>query len=120
METITGAVPVVPKSKANVPAPRRQVSADATPLPQSQKAGGVSEQQLAQAEAKRIERLRQAASTFVLGPPKSFTIYKDAAGQLITRFTNLSDGKVTYIPEPNLLGRLESRQGAAPSLSFRI
>jgi hypothetical protein len=33
---------------------------------------------------------------------QKFTIYKDAAGQYITRFTSLRDGSVTYIPEPEL------------------
>ncbi len=30
---------------------------------------------------------------------KSFTIFKNADGQYVTRYTSLRDGKVTYVPE---------------------
>ncbi len=36
----------------------------------------------------------------------TFTIFKDSSGQYITRFTNLRDGKVTYIPEQDILAFL--------------
>ncbi|HUP13386.1 MAG TPA: hypothetical protein VM187_14275, partial [Niastella sp.] len=44
---------------------------------------------------------QQISDTFVVSD-RTFTIFKDATGQYITRFTSLRDGKVTYIPEPNL------------------
>lgn len=34
-----------------------------------------------------------------------FTIYKDSTGQYVTRFTNLIDGKVTHVPEPEVISR---------------
>ena len=34
---------------------------------------------------------------------KSFTIFKDAGGQYVTRYTSLRDGKVTYVPELKLI-----------------
>lgn len=58
------------------------------------------------AEQARVDTVKRAAeqiaNNYVLGD-KTFAIFKDATGQYITRFTNLRDGKVTYIPEPNLL-----------------
>ena len=58
------------------------------------------------AEEKRYEAIRQAAqhiaNSYVVSD-KTFTIFKDVTGQYITRFTSLRDGRVTYIPEPQLL-----------------
>lgn len=57
------------------------------------------------AEQKRVEAVRRLsqdiANVYVVSDMK-FTIFKDASGQYITRFTSLRDGKVTYIPEPTL------------------
>lgn len=40
---------------------------------------------------------------------QTFTIFKDpATGEYITRFTSLRDGKVTYIPEQEILDYMES------------
>lgn len=56
------------------------------------------------AEAARLANLRQAARNAPqpLGS-QSFTMFKDATGQVITRFRDANSGKVVYIPEPNLL-----------------
>lgn len=53
-------------------------------------------QNLVQRAAERIRDLYPLGSTV-------FVIFKDSSGQLITRFTDLRSGKVTYIPEPNIL-----------------
>ena len=57
------------------------------------------------AEAKRVDAVRRAAqniaNTYVVSDT-TFSLFKDATGQYITRFTSLRDGKVTYIPEPSL------------------
>lgn len=70
----------------------------------------------AAAEHKRLEMVKQAAqdiaNVYVVSD-KQFTIFKDASGQYITRFRDLRDGKVTYIPEPELF-RLQRSE--APSL----
>jgi len=63
-------------------------------------------------EVQRLERLQQAAENvfkdvYAVSDTK-FSIFKDLTGQYITRFTNLRDGKVTYIPEPQLLKRSAS------------
>jgi len=57
------------------------------------------------AEAQRfqaVQRAAQAVSDIFVVSDRTFTIFKDVSGQYVTRFTSLRDGKVTYIPEPNL------------------
>ena len=58
-------------------------------------------------ENKRLEQLQKAAQTMFKDvyavSDTTFTIFKDATGQYITRFHSLRDGKVTYIPEPRML-----------------
>ena len=56
-------------------------------------------EQARQATVQRISQ--QIANDFILGD-QTFSLFKDSTGQYITRFTNLRDGKVTYIPEPTL------------------
>lgn len=46
----------------------------------------------------------------------TFTIYKDANGQYVTRFTSLRDGKVTYFPEQELLRFYEQQVGLEDKL----
>lgn len=75
-------------------------------------------------DQKRMDTIRNAlrqafASSYVVSD-KSFTIYKDMTGQYITRFTNLKDGTVTYVPEPEILRHL-SQKGQDPSfLTFSV
>jgi hypothetical protein len=56
-------------------------------------------------EQQRMQAVQHAAqnvaNVFVVSD-RTFTIFKDVSGQYVTRFTSLRDGKVTYIPEPNL------------------
>lgn len=71
-------------------------------------------------EAKRYERVARAAESFFKDvyavSDSRFTIYKDSTGQYITRYTSLRDGKVTYIPEPNMLQYMERAQAAREAL----
>lgn len=55
-------------------------------------------------EAARFEKLNEAARNVPqpLGT-MSFTMFKDVAGQVITRFFDKATGKAVYIPEPQLL-----------------
>lgn len=73
------------------------------------------------AEDKRLEQVQRAAeataNTYVVSDVR-FTIYKDNTGQYITRFTNLRDGKVTYIPEPDLIKHAKSAQTLKPLVSI--
>jgi hypothetical protein len=61
------------------------------------------------------DALRKAFSNSYVVSDRSFTIYKDMSGQYITRFTNLRDGTVTYVPEPEILQHI-AMQGIDPSV----
>ncbi len=78
------------------------------------------EQAIADSEKQRYEQVRRAAQAMATNAypvsDKTFTIYKDASGQFITRYTSLRDGKVTYVPEPKLLAMMESHPQAVVSL----
>lgn len=112
-------IPVVSKSQGQAPLPMKRVAAEPIKAPQPREASGV-DQQLAQAEAKRLARLRQAADTFAISDQR-FTIYKDTSGQYITRFTSLRDGKVTYLPEPSVLSFLNgASRGIDHSISLDV
>lgn len=73
------------------------------------------------AEQNRQDAVQQAAqqvaNVYVLGN-QTFSLFKDATGQYITRFTNLQDGKVTYIPEPTLFELSGNTAGAKPVLNI--
>lgn len=53
------------------------------------------------------EAAQNLTNTYVVSDVK-FTIFKDSSGQYITRFTNLRDGKVSYIPEYELLASVKT------------
>ena len=57
----------------------------------------------APARSEQVEHAASRFSDFFAVSATSFSIYKDSSGQFITRFTNLKDGSVTYIPEPQML-----------------
>lgn len=65
-------------------------------------------------DVQRLARVQQAAENLFKDvyavSDARFTIFKDSSGQYITRYTSLRDGKVTYIPEPNMLQYMESRR----------
>lgn len=66
-------------------------------------------------ENARLETIRAAAAVvakdvFVVSDVR-FTIFKDVAGQYITRFTSLRDGSVKYYPEVDLLDMTKSGGG---------
>lgn len=67
----------------------------------------------------RFEAMKQASQMFkdvyVVSDSK-FSIYKDFKGQFVTRFTNLRDGSVTYIPEMDMMQYLEQRGKARKAL----
>lgn len=64
---------------------------------------GAFDQQIAeQQRVQAVHRAAQSVSDIFVVSDRTFTIFKDVTGQYVTRFTSLRDGKVTYIPEPNL------------------
>ncbi len=87
--------PVVQKSQAETP-----VKVPATDKVEFR----ATDQQRMEAIRRAVE---QAKDLFAVSDT-SFTIFKDAAGQFVTRFTNLRDGSITYYPEPELVKRLDT------------
>lgn len=75
---------------------------------------------LAHAEMRREAAVRQAAQGFFKDvyavSDQTFTIYKDMSGQYITRYTSLRDGKVTYIPEPDMLAYMDRKRQAREAM----
>jgi hypothetical protein len=75
------------------------------PIPAPQAAAPVVLPQPAQPEvdASYDAAMKKAAvsfeSTYAVSDTK-FALYKDASGQLITRYVSLRDGSVTYLPAP--------------------
>lgn len=105
--------PIIPQggyiAPANPPAVQAQVA-----LPQQAVAVDSPEQvsaQVATAEQKQFAAVKQASQqsefNFPIGD-KSFTIFRDSSGQYVTRYTSLRDGKITYVPAPNLVGNRPS------------
>lgn len=91
------AMPAMPK----VSAPSVSVRADnATPAPVIKVGSGETLDQ------QRFEAVKRAsgniANATILGT-SSFALFKDSTGQYITRITDRNSGKVTYIPEPQLM-----------------
>lgn len=67
----------------------------------------------------RYENMKTASQLFkevYAVSDTKFSIYKDFSGQFVTRFTNLRDGSVTYIPEPDMMQYLEHRGKARKAL----
>lgn len=93
------AVPLVAAKPADIPKLGVPVS---QPAPKELKADAPIS--LKSAEQQRFKAVSDIANVYVLGD-RRFTIFKDITGQYITRFTSLKDGKVTYVPEPELLKR---------------
>lgn len=104
-----GAVPSLPVAKkADLPVIRSTSEAGVPQAPEPDIAGDND------IETRRYERVAQAADNLFKDvyavSDARFTIFKDSSGQYITRYTSLRDGKVTYIPEPNMLQYMESRR----------
>lgn len=73
-----------------------------------------------QSEQTRFDNMMAASQTmmsdiFVVSDTK-FTIFKDSSGQLVTRFTSLRDGKISYYPEPEMLAYWESKGASQKAL----
>lgn len=77
-----------------------------------------------QLDQKKLDTLRDNlrktfANSYVVSD-RSFSIYKDISGQYITRFTNLRDGTVTYVPEPEILRYLGSNGNETGFLQVNV
>lgn len=71
-------------------------------------------------EAKRFEQLQRVAESLFKDvyavSDQTFSIFKDQTGQYITRLTSLRDGKVTYIPEPQMMQYMDRMAKARQAL----
>lgn len=79
--------------------------------------GSSAEFDAGEAEFARLQALKSAARNAPqpLGT-QAVTMFKDSSGQVITRFRDTTSGKVTYIPEPDLLAMTAARNARAESL----
>lgn len=70
---------------------------------------------LSPTEKKRFDKVLDGAKRMQnsISMGMTFTIYRDATGQFITRFTNKDTGAVTYMPEPNVLDYADIGSGSS-------
>lgn len=118
MDSLGISTPIVIKPVITAPSPAPvAIKSDVPQLPVI--GGGESTFDPILAEQQRFEtvkRVSQQVSDIFVVSDRTFTIFKDVSGQYVTRFTSLRDGKVTYIPEPNLF-RIG---GESDKVSFNI
>lgn len=113
----------IPKAPAPLPVVGGSVdTGPVLPKPAPAEAPRQEQADLQQAALQRrmqavINAAKDIANVYVVSD-KTFSIFKGMNGELITRFTNLRDGKVTYIPEPELLRMQQS--SASPSISLKV
>jgi hypothetical protein len=74
-------------------------------------------QAMEQRRFEAVQRMAQDIANVFIVSDRTFTIYKDTTGQYITRFTSLRDGKVTYIPEPDLIKLSRASTSATLTIS---
>ncbi len=112
------ASPIVIKPTVTLPNPAPVASSHEAPfVPVGAGDGGGFDLQAAdQQRLQTVQRLSQQVSDIYVVSDRTFTIFKDASGQYVTRFTSLRDGKVTYVPEPNLF----KLGGESDSVSVKI
>jgi hypothetical protein len=104
----TNTTPQVARPSSSDVTTTTQSHYDNTPV----KVQAVDKVDIASIDQKRGEALQQAvrqAFTDVYAvSDTSFTIYKDAKGEYVTRVRSLRDGSVSYYPEPAMLNKLHS------------
>lgn len=112
--------------KPVVTTPSPVKSAPVLPAPSQSKATVVLPNEVerydsGQAEARRLEALANAARNAPqpLGS-QVFTMFKDSSGQMVTRFRDTNSGKVTYIPEPQLLRMAANTGGSQSVVNIRV
>ncbi len=95
MDITPSSAGLVRPSPAPVPAPKAQ-AAPAVEIPQPQPQDNVVVTQ----DAAAVKALISFAQTYAVSDQK-FALYKDASGQMITRYVSLRDGTITYMPAPS-------------------
>lgn len=106
--------PITPPAKVAVEPVLKNSDVQDAPV----KVAAVEKKEAGMTDDERYARVQTAAKQFFkdvyVVNDTSFSIFKDSSGQYITRFTNLRDGSVTYIPEVEILqyqGSSGSRSG---------
>jgi hypothetical protein len=107
-----------------VPSPRRveqpivkTSSSDNSTAPQKPEIRLPDQNLTDQKRAETVQRVAQAIQRdFFAVSDTKFTIFKDGAGQYITRITSLRDGRITYIPEPKIYEYLDRTLSSRHSL----
>ncbi len=108
----------------NVPIVSPKSSESAAPVPAAPQGTSVPRPQpvtrveIRASDEQRMAAIREALArsvqeTFAVSD-QSFSLFKDASGQIITRFTSLRDGSVRYVPEPDIMKHLANK-GYDPS-----
>lgn len=97
------AVPQVPKQEVKVSLPQPTQQVEAKPA--------VSDVDRARAE--RVRAAAEAIKNLYAVSDTRFTIFKDTAGDYVTRFTSLRDGSVQYYPEKTMFELAQARKAAA-------
>lgn len=110
-------LPALP-SRAAVPAVPGTVAprVDEEPATEFQEATIPSDQELEQLRMQQAEKAARVIADYFIVSDVRFTIFKDASGQYVTRFTSLQDGTVHYIPEPNMVKLYAQLTGQDPNL----
>jgi hypothetical protein len=109
--------PIVIKPVVSIPSPAPVAQNPEVPFVSIGAGDTGFDQQIAEQQRfQAVQRLSQQMVDPYVVSDRTFTIFKDATGQYITRFTSLRDGKVTYIPEPNLF----RMGGESEKVSFNL
>ena len=121
MDALGAIKPVVPQPVA---ARAPQVLPSIPSVPALPSIGGGAEQVGFDAqgvETKHTETLIRAAQSVPqpLGS-QTFTMFKDVTGQMVTRYRDQNSGKVTYIPEPQLLRLARMTSGAESLVNIKV
>lgn len=82
----------------------------ATPAPRAEQSGDIALKAIDRQRYEAVQRAAEDIANVYVVSKQAFTIFKDATGQYVTRFRNLQDGKITYIPEPQLLRQNQAQR----------
>lgn len=108
-----GATPTIPGPR-RVELPVIKTTSNDNPQPPQELEIKSELPDLNQTEQKRADAVQRASQSiqrdYFAVNDTTFSIFKDASGQYVTRFTSLRDGRVTYIPEPKIFEYLEKTQ----------
>lgn len=112
-------IPNIAPTKPSGTTTKNTSSAESHPMPSLRKADtvpvktvDVPQEKIADAREAYIRKAAESyrASLYPVSDVR-FTIFKNTAGEYITRFTSLRDGTVTQVPEPALISSYSRKSG---------